>query len=121
MSLTRSYTDDSWSMNENGQTLLTVREIEEDGKILVVLSGCLRSDMEQMFKDELIALMTVGEDVILDCKDLEYIASACQDALLSTQQTADSINRGTLTLKNVSKTIFEEFQKTNLHELLMIE
>ncbi len=121
MRLTRTYDDDSWSLSENGQTLLTVREAEEDGKILVSLSGCLRSDMEQMFKDELIALMTVGEDVILDCKDLKYIANSCQDALLSTQQMADSINRGTLTLHNVPKAIFEDFQKTNLHELLMIE
>ncbi len=121
MSLTRTYDDDSWSLIENGRTLLTVKEAEEGGKILISLSGCLRSDMEQMFKDELIALMTVGEDVILDCKDLQYIASTCQDALLSTQQTADSLNRGTLTLQNVPKTILEEFQKTNLHELLMIE
>jgi anti-anti-sigma regulatory factor len=121
MSLTRKYDDDSWSLIENGQTLLVVREIEKDGKILITLAGTLRSDMEQMFRDELIALISVGMDVILDCKDLQYMANACQDALLFVQQTADGINRGTLTLQNVPEPIYAEFEKTNLHELLMIE
>lgn len=121
MSLIRSYEGDSWSLQEDGRALLTVSEKEEDGGILVTVSGILRSDMEPMFKDELIALMTVGKDVVLDCGQLQYIASACQDALLSTQQTADSMNRGTLTLRHVPGPIYAEFQKTNLHELLMIE
>ena len=121
MSLKREYGQDAWSLQENGRTLVTVKETEEDGKILVSLAGSLRSDMESVFKDELIALMTVGRDVVLDCEELAYIAGACQDALLSVQQTADSINRGTLTLRCVPPAILREFEKSNLHELLMIE
>ena len=64
---------------------------------------------------------TMGKDVIVDCEGLQYIANACQDALLSAQQTADSIHRGTLTLVKVPAGIYAEFQKSNLHELLMIE
>lgn len=121
MSLKRSYGEESWSLSEDGKTLLTVEEKEEDGTILIGLSGILRSDMEQIFKDELIALMTVGKDVVLDCRKLQYMASSCQDALLSTQQIADSMERGTLMLRNVPEAIYAELQKTNLHELLMIE
>ena len=121
MSVKRSYEEESWSLGEDGRTLLTVEEKEEDGRIMVGLTGVLRGDMEQVFKDELIALMTVGKDVVLDCRGLQYMASSCQDALLSTQQTADSMERGTLTLRNVPEKIYAEFQKTNLHELLMIE
>lgn len=121
MSLTRVYEEDSWSMIEDGKTLLTVKETEENGQILVKVSGMLRSEMEHVFKDELVALMTVGKDVLLDFENLQYISSACQDALLSVQQTADNINRGTLTLQKVPSKIYAEFQKTNLHELLMIE
>ena len=121
MSFSRTYEGNSWSLIENGETLLTVRETEEDGKISVALSGMLRSDMEHVFKDELVALMTLGKNVLLDCENLQYIANACQDALLSVQQTADSINRGTLTLKKVPDRIYADFQKINLHELLRIE
>ena len=121
MSLTRSYEQDSWTVSENGKTILTVRETQENGLIMVYLSGSLRSDTEHMFKDELNALMSVGMGVILDCEKLEYISGVCQDALLSVQQTADDIGRGSLTLRNVPSAILTEFERTNLHELLMIE
>ena len=115
MSLTRSYEQDSWTLCEDGRTILSVRETEEDGRIRVFLSGALRSDAAHVFKDELIALMTVGKDVELDLEGVEYISSSCQDALLSTQQTADEIDRGTLTLRHVPTAIYAEFQKTNLN------
>ena len=121
MSLTRVYEEDSWSMIEDGKTLLTVKETEENGQILVKVSGTLKSEMEHAFKDELVALITVGMDVIVDCEQLQYIANACQEALLAVQQTADSINRGSLTLCHVPPAILEDFRRTNLHELLMIE
>lgn len=121
MSLTRIYEEDSWILTENGKRLLTVKETEENGKMIVALSGTLRSDMEHAFRDELVALITVGIDVIVDCEELEYIANACQDALLFVQQTADRINRGSLTLRHVPPKIFQEFRQINLHELLMIE
>ncbi len=121
MSLTRSYDQDSWSLEENGNTVLTVRETEENGQIMVYLSGELRSDAALIFNDELVALMTIGKDVVLDCGELTYIAHACQDALLSTQQTADHIARGSLFNDPATTEIYAEFEKSNLHELLMIE
>ena len=121
MSLTRNYGQDCWSLSEDGRTLLTVKEAVVDGTVVVTLAGTLRSDMEHVFRDELLALMTVGMNVVLDCGQLQYIAGTCQDALLSVQQTADNINRGTLTLRHVPSAILAELEKTNLHELLMIE
>ena len=121
MSLTRNYEQDCWSLSEDGRKLLTVKEAVVDGTVVVTLAGTLRSDMEHVFRDELLALMTVGMNVVLDCGQLQYIAGTCQDALLSVQQTADNINRGTLTLRHVPSAILAELEKTNLHELLMIE
>lgn len=121
MSLTRNYGQDCWSLSEDGRKLLTVKEAVVDGTVVVTLAGTLRSDMEHVFRDELLALMTVGMNVVLDCGQLQYIAGSCQDALLSVQQTADDINRGTLTLCHVPPAILAELEKTNLHELLMIE
>lgn len=121
MSLTRNYEQDCWSLSEDGRKLLTVKEAVVDGTVVMTLAGTLRSDMEHVFRDELLALMTVGMNVVLDCGQLQYIAGTCQDALLSVQQTADNINRGTLTLRHVPPAILAELEKTNLHELLMIE
>lgn len=121
MSLKRVYAQDSWSLCDNGQVIVTVREAIEENTVRVTVSGSLRSDTEHYFQDELIALSTVGKDIVVDCKELQYIANACQLALLSVQQKMDSMGRGSLTLCNVPPSIYADFEKTNLHELLMIE
>lgn len=121
MSLNREYSQDSWSLCDNGQTIVTIKETIEDNTVRVVVSGSLRSDTEHYFQDELIALSTVGKDIVVDCKDLQYMANSCQLALLNVQQRMDSMNRGSLTLCNVPPSIYADFEKTNLHELLMIE
>ena len=122
MGLTRMYEGDSWSLIENGRTILTVQETDADGKILVNLTGSLRNDTEQYFQDELIALATVGKDITVDCKGLEYICSSCLNSLLSVQQKMDAMQKGgSLTLCNVPEKIYSEMERLNLHELLMIE
>ncbi len=112
---------DSWSLLDEGTAVLTVKEPEDEKVTVLSLSGSLRSDTVLFFKDELAALATVGADVILDFSELKYISSACQQALLSTQQQMDALQKGSLTIRNVPKEIYEEFERINLHELLMIE
>ncbi len=121
MSIKREYSYDSWSLCDNGQVIVTIKETIESNTVRVAVSGSLRSDTEHYFQDELIALSTVGKDIVVDCKNLQYIANSCQLALLNVQQKMDSMNRGSLTLCNVPPSIYADFEKTNLHELLMIE
>ena len=121
MSLKREYTQDSWSLLDSGQTIVTIKETIEENTVRVQVSGSLRSDTEHYFQDELIALSTVGKDIVVDCKEIQYMANACQLALLNVQQRMDSMRRGSLTLCNVPPEIYADFEKTNLHELLMIE
>lgn len=121
MSLIRSYGENSWSLSENGKTILTVQEIANNGEIQVGLTGSLRSDTEQFLQDELVALATVGMDIVVDCQGLNYIANSCMNALLSAQQKIDSMQKGnSLVLCNVPENIYSEMMKLNLHELLMI-
>lgn len=121
MALTRSFGEDSWTLSDRGEEILTVQETVSDREVLVAVKGSLRSDTEQYFQDELVALSTVGMDIVVDCKELTYIANACQLALLTVQQKMDDMGKGTLTLRNVPREILADFEKTNLHELLMIE
>lgn len=121
MSLIRTYGEDSWSLTENGKTILTVQETEKDGGIRIGLTGSLRSDAEPFFQDELVALATVGMNMTIDCQGLDYIANSCMNALLSVQQKIDSMQKGgSLTLINVPDPIYSEMKKLNLDELLMI-
>lgn len=121
MGLKRTYAQDSWSLCDGGQIIVTVKETIEENTVRIQVSGSLRSDTEHYFQDELIALSTVGKDILIDCKGIQYMANSCQLALLNVQQKMDSMNRGSLTLYNVPPAIYADFERTNLHELLMIE
>lgn len=121
MKLRREYAQDSWSLFEGEQVIITVKEAIDENVVRIQLIGSLRSDTQQFFQDELIALSTVGKDIVVDCKELQYIANSCQLALLNVQQKMDRMNKGSLTLCNVPASIYADFEKTNLHELLMIE
>lgn len=63
MSLKREYAQDSWSLCDNGQVIVTVKETIEENTVRIIVSGSLRSDTEHYFQDELIALSTVGKDI----------------------------------------------------------
>lgn len=121
MGLKRIYSQDAWSLCDGDEVIVTVKESMEGNVVLVQVNGSLRSDTEHPFQDELIALSTVGKDIVVDCRDLRYMANACQIALLTVQQRMDSMKKGSLTLRNLPPEIYADFEKTNLHELLMIE
>ena len=52
MSLKREYNQDSWSLCEGGEAIVTVRETVEDNRVLVEISGALRSDTEHCFQGD---------------------------------------------------------------------
>ena len=123
MGLKLSFSDDgsSWSLLDGSQPILSVTETEDENCVVMALSGSLRSDTDLSFRDELVALTSVGKDIVVDCENLQYISNACQMTLLSVQQQMDSLRRGTLTIRNLPPEIYKEFEKINLDELLMIE
>ncbi len=121
MALTRTYAQDSWSLCDNGETIVSVKETVQENQVLIQVTGSLRSDTKHSFQDELIALTSVGKDIVIDCQGIQYMANSCQLALLNVQQTMDRMHKGSLTLRNVPKNLYADFERINLHELLMIE
>lgn len=117
----RKIVGDSILFCVENKTVLTLKEYERDGSIVIQLSGELRSDFVHDFQDELIALATVGAAVIVDLKDLSYLSPTAQHSFLTVQRKMDSIQKGSLTLCNLSEAIYQEFESTGASELLMIE
>lgn len=101
--------------------VLTLKEFEKDGRVVMQVVGELRSDFVHDFQDELIALATVGADVVVDLKELSYLSPTAQHAFLSVQRKMDSIQKGSLTLCNLNDAIYQEFENTGASELLMIQ
>ena len=106
----------------NGSLIvLTIEESETDKGIVMALKGELRSDVAHELMDELTALATVGVSIIVDFSNVTYITSTILDVFLSVQQLMDSMKKGTLILQKMPAAVYQEFEKTGIAELLLIE
>ena len=59
------------------------------------------------------------KNLILDCKNLEYISSAGLRVLLSTQKKLQQ--KGTMKIKNVREEVMEVFEITGFVDILTVE
>ena len=97
-------------------------KIEEiGGKYVAMLSGELDTAAAKEAEDVLKPLYTSdGKDVIIDCTDLEYIASSGLRILVSILKGARS-SGSLVTLKNVNDDIMNVFKLTGFTEIFNFE
>lgn len=119
--LNREFTDDTMLFYDGAREVLAIQEAEADGNIILTVKGALGSEAVHDFQDELIALATVGANIIVDLSGLTYLASSAQHALLQVQQKMDAMGKGTLTLVKTPENIYREFERTGVSELLMFD
>ena len=117
----RKIEGDSICFFDSSSNFLTIQEEEKEDSVLLTIAGELRSDVAHDLLDELIALATVGVNIRVDFGKVTYITPTVQHVFLRVQQKMDSMGKGTLTLRNLSQTIYHEFESTGTSELLMIE
>jgi anti-anti-sigma regulatory factor len=110
-----------WSLTENGGEILSVEETAENKKVVIRLTGNLRSDTVFFFKDELFALATADSDITLDCEALSTISNGCQKGLIEAQQLMDNLGRGTLTITRLPEKIYDDFRASGVAGALEIE
>ena len=101
--------------------VLRIKEDLNDTEVTISLCGNLISETTYDFLDELLALVSVGIDIIVDFSDVKYISASYIKALLKVQLKLDKKNKGTLKLTGMPDAVFAEFEKTGASELLLIE
>ena len=116
----RKIVGDSILFCVDGKTVLTLKEYEKDGSVVLQPDGELRSDFVHDFQDELIAFVTVGVNVVVDMGKVSYLSSTAQNAFLTAQRKMDALKKGKLTLCNLTDAVYHEFESTGLSELLRI-
>ncbi len=97
----------------------TIQEI--DGKMMVSLSGELDTAAAVEVEEKLKVLYeNEGKDVVIDCTELEYIASSGLRILLGIMKRAKATGSN-VTLKNVNDDIKNVFKLTGFINLFEFE
>ena len=108
-------------LNEQDDILLAISETIQDTTMEMAIEGSLTADVSFEFEDELIAAMTVCDNIVIDFKGVTGITSAGLKALLSVQKMIDEMNGKRLALKNISPAVAETFEEVGFDGLFEIE
>ena len=94
---------------------------ETAGRTAVMrLCGSATAELEADLADEILALVSAGMDIRLDCAGLDYISSTAQKKLMDIQlQYMEPLGR-TLVICGVSRSIYALFQSSRLETQLNI-
>lgn len=121
MSIQRKVENGTLYFFDNGAEILSIAGSVDKNKVLITLSGMLRSDAAHDFGDELIAFTTLNMDLTLDLSKVTYISSTCQQVLLAVQQKMDELGKGSLLLTNMPPKLKAEFDSVGFSQLLDID
>jgi len=121
MVLKRKVVGDNIYLMDGENTILSIKEINEDDGLKVIFSGNLRSETVHNFWDELSALVSFGMNLVLDFKEVSHVSSSAVDALVKLQQAIDSSGKGGMKIISVPSTIFAEWEKDGVTQVLMVE
>lgn len=100
---------------------MNVKVEEMDGKYIATLKGemdtAAATEVEELLKP---LYESNGKDVVIECKDLEYIASSGLRILLSILKGAKAVG-SKVVLRNVSEDIKNVFQLTGFINIFEFE
>ncbi|MFC0472364.1 STAS domain-containing protein [Halalkalibacter kiskunsagensis] len=99
---------------------LSIRQEENQGVIVLYLSGEIDAFTATKLREELIPLAELGQTVRVDLSNVDYIDSTGLGVFIGALKAIHDKN-GTLTLAGMSKRIQRLFSITGLDEVISIE
>jgi anti-sigma B factor antagonist len=99
---------------------MDVVKTNADGKITLAISGKLSAATAEEFGVAVDAALAEGTNLVMDFKDVTYLASAGLRVLIAAQKKLNAAD-GKLTLCNVGEEISEVFEVTGLDDVFDIQ
>lgn len=121
MKLNRTIEDDTITFFSENQKIFWIKEELNDTVVTIFVGGNLLSETTHEFQDEILALISMGLDIIIDFAEVKYIAASYMKALLKMQISIDQKEKGSIKLTNIPAQIRGDLDKTGITELLWIE
>ena len=99
---------------------MTIEQKTENGSLVLHVGGELTALTAKQLSSAAKAAITETSHLVLDFKDLEYVASAGLRVLL---EARDLLNKkhGKLTIRNISKAVMQIFDITGFSDILDLE
>ena len=96
--------------SENGNTTKMIEE-KKDNVWLIQLQGSIGNDCAYDIADELFALISVNQGVVLDMNDTTYISSTFAELMVQLQIRMEKTDFDTMPIKNMPKPIFQSLKE----------
>ncbi|MDR0908392.1 MAG: STAS domain-containing protein [Spirochaetaceae bacterium] len=99
---------------------MEITKTTDGTKLILAISGKLSAATAEECNAQITDALKESKDIVLDLKDLDYLASAGLRVFVSTQK-ALAAEGGSLVLKNVQDIVREVFEVTGLEDVFTIE
>ena len=116
----KEFTNDSIRFLDKGEEKAMIHEAENDGVIMITLSGKLSGEVANTLLDEMTALIVAGQGIVVDLEKTTYVSPSVMEVFLRMEKMLEKNNKF-MRISNMSQEIYDEFKARGLHELLEIE
>lgn len=119
--LKKTIEGDTLRFADGEKNVLVMESAAEDGTVTVTLTGELRGELAHELRDELTVYAVIGWNLILDLKQVSYMASSVQNALFDIHKAFSASGRGSLVLKDLSDTVRRALESTGMLGLFYVK
>lgn len=105
--------------NDNGETIVILKEILQKKELTIEINGALTSDTTHDFEDEIVAFSIMCEKITLDFKELTYISNSVIKVLLQLQHMMEE-NDAEVIIKNMNEKVRTSFEEMGLEDVFYI-
>lgn len=97
-------------LDEDGEVLFTIQEEIGDNAATLKLGGEITMEVSHEFEDELTAVISVCDDIVIDFGKVRFISSQGIHALLTAQRHIDRKGDARMRLRNVGGDVMRTFR-----------
>jgi anti-sigma B factor antagonist len=116
-------------MNENvleicddkDNVIFTIEEEMKEGSLIIKVAGDIKNEVAHDFEDEVIAALSVCNNIIINFEKVTYLSSAVLRSLLSAQRIIDDDDSASMIIENVNSNIMNVFVESGFSDILCIK
>lgn len=108
-------------IDENGEVLFTMQEEIKEKVAVLKLGGEITMEVSHEFEDELTAVISVCNDIVIDFGKVRFISSQGIHALLAAQRHIDKRDEARMRLRNVGGDVMRTFREIGFGSMFEFE